>query len=138
MTDDERDFHLNEHEHFKKEISSLTDRQSSILQYVLGGAAAIYTWALTNHVYLAAFIPALLSVFGATICLLIEFRMKSMRRYLKKLEEALADPDLGGWERFREADPTRGGARKAVQGLWIMIILITLAIPLIIPGSFSK
>jgi hypothetical protein len=138
MTDDERDFHLDEHEHFKKEISSLTDRQSGTLQYVLGGTAAIYLWALTNHIYLAAFIPVLLSVFGAAICFLIECRMKSMRRYLKKLEEVLADPDLGGWERFREADRTRGVARKAVQGLWIIIILKTLTIPLLFPGSFTK
>jgi hypothetical protein len=49
MTAGARDFHLEEYKHLKQQISSLIDKVVTIVQYVLGGVAAVYAWLITNQ-----------------------------------------------------------------------------------------
>jgi hypothetical protein len=54
MTVEPREFHFEEYKHLKQQISSLLDRVTTIIQFILGAAAAVYAWVITNGVNAAA------------------------------------------------------------------------------------
>jgi hypothetical protein len=67
MTVEARDFHLEEYKHLKQQISSLLDRVTTIIQFILGAIAAVYAWLITNGVNTSVgmWIPVVLALFGA-------------------------------------------------------------------------
>jgi hypothetical protein len=43
------DFHLEEYKILKQRVNALTDSMLSIVQYLIAGIAAVYTWLLTHY-----------------------------------------------------------------------------------------
>jgi hypothetical protein len=121
MTVETRDFHFEEYKHLKAEISSLLDRVTTIIQFILGAMAAVYAWLLTNggNVSKGMYIPFMLAMFATAMVYQIVRRIHGMRRYLLILESYLhnsAPPlvrssgkGVTGWEQFRALDPSSGG-----------------------------
>src|SRR4051812_14418263 len=97
MTVEPREFHLEEYKLLKQQISSLIERVSTIIQYVLGGIAVFYTWLITNaniHDLMnsgAMWIPVLLSFFGVLMVITITVRITVIRKYIRILEDYFND-----------------------------------------------
>jgi hypothetical protein len=133
MTVEPREFHFEEYKHLKQQISSLLDRVTTIIQFILGAAAAVYAWVITNGVNAAAgmWIPVVLFLFAMMMVIQIVYRIHAIRDFLKILEEYLhnSSPPLtvrsgapvSGWEEFRALDPS------SARWEWIAVTFLGVA-----------
>ncbi|MGE8153243.1 hypothetical protein ACQKP5_18600 [Pseudomonas vancouverensis] len=110
MSDEQREFHLEEFKQLKSEISSLLARVETLFKYGLIGSAAVYTWFLTqfgladsglsSEVLLLGFlIPPVLVFFFGLLALSTYSHVSRMGKYLKKIERELGAEHLG-WEQY--------------------------------------
>lgn len=137
MTDSEREFHLKEYDSVRAEISMLLGRVENLFKYSAVAAATVFAWLLTNSmgssatgqlclkapgqmVALAWLIPAVFIYCAVAIAGVNYFRLRSMEKYLGKLESELGAKDLG-WE---ASNANRPPTLTLVTGaVWILMML---------------
>ncbi|MGL6244523.1 hypothetical protein [Pseudomonas sp.] len=113
MTENQRQFHLEEFRQLKSEISMLLERVASLFKYGLIGSAAVYSWFLTNSITTAQFfqqsrevligaslIPPALVFFFGLLALVTYKHVNKMGLYLKDLERCLGHKETLGWEQY--------------------------------------
>jgi hypothetical protein len=142
MTIDPKEFHHEEYQRLRQQIASLSDRISTIVQYVLGGIAALGAWILTNYknkqdisASKGLWIPVLISFFGMVLVLYMTTRIRAIRGYLKLLEKYLPDQNdlkdangklISGWEEYRSREWYAGYWEEIVVGLLAVVFIISL------------
>jgi len=135
-------FHLRELEYLRKEIEYRTLGQSTIERDVVIAVSAVYTALATldvKHITpplapLAFYfwtIPFLIAVAGAAKFAADHYAIRNIGQYILKLEGML-DQDHGGWEGHRAAHPQSRIPSLARRLSWVVLILLTIAIPTIV------
>jgi hypothetical protein len=154
MTVEPSEFHFEEYKQLKKQLLSLLDRVSTIIQYVLGGIAAIYTWLITHSMSnsVAMWIPVGLSFFGMVMVITISTRIGAIRQYLNILEDYLhnskktlstnlVEVPLGvvsGWEQFRAQSSLKAFWEVITISLFGLVFLVTVGLAVGWPVRLSS
>jgi hypothetical protein len=110
MTEQQREFHMEEFRQLKAEISSLLARVETLFKYGLIGSAAVYSWFLTNFakaglsqspevMFFGSLIPPVLVFFFGLLAMVTYGHVSTMGKYLKRLERELGEDGLG-WEQY--------------------------------------
>ena len=121
MNKDEQAFHLKEFELLRKEVSDLLLRTESLFRYSIIVSATVYAWLLTNSIGVtqsaqsclkmsavflkyAWWIPPIFVFVAGLMAFITYLRINQMGGYLKKVESALGNAQLG-WESFLAPKP---------------------------------
>ena len=119
MTESESEFHVEEYKELRKEVLDKITKAETMLQYGVVISAAVFSWLATHEAAaqaaalqttkaglvlnplsrLAWWIPFAATVVIGMIGLAQYIRIKEMGKYLKLLESALGNSELG-WEKF--------------------------------------
>lgn len=131
-------FHLQEHEHVRREIEADKDYLRKLSLYVVVGTGTVWSWILINaspgdrpQVITASLLPILFTIFGAWRTAGLVTSISRKAGYLREVEIAM--PKLGrlqGWERWWVVNR---GTNPHWQdwAFWIVLLLVTIAAPIL-------
>ena len=148
MTESELRFHLEEYKELRKEVLDKMTKTENLLQYSVLIAAAVYSWLATRDpavqlgaastkisitmnplARLAWWIPFAAAVIIGMIGLAQYTRIKEMGEYLRHLEDAMGNSQLG-WEKHLSRQ--RYTVSPAFVIAWLTILLGTAAVGLFV------
>lgn len=141
VPEDNREFHLEEYKQLRSEVLSLLGRIELIFRSAIIGAAAIFSWMVSNSLGVGADIsrvclklPPQLLLLGWLIAPIfvmcagwmaftISKRVKEIGGYLRELELALGCPSLG-WEAYLKHKPSI--LEPMTKRLWWLLLALTI------------
>jgi hypothetical protein len=107
MTNNEKEFMLEEYRTLRKEILSKMDKQYNILSLGVGGITVIFGAIFASKAYLLLFVLPFLIFANAFIYMTETRAIINAGKYIKGLEEKLYAPDSAGWEHFLSKHKSR-------------------------------
>jgi hypothetical protein len=127
----ELSFHLQEHEHVRREIEADKNYLRKLGMYVVIGTGTVWSWILIDGESLntvqriaASSLPVLFTLFGAwqTRGLISSIELKA--EYVREIESAMARlPDLEGWETWWATRRTQVAPRHGLGKLVMWLFL---------------
>lgn len=151
MSDEEREFHLEEFKQIRSELETAITFTESLLKYAVVIIAAAYSWMVNeildsispDELCLASSLEVLLILFPlwlpvVSVSVLAFFakayssRIKQLGEYLLNLEDTLGSKKLG-WEKFLE-NAERGDIAKFHKLAWKILLIVTVIVALIVTG----
>jgi hypothetical protein len=137
--DKRREFHIEEFKALREEIASNMSRSVAMLQYVLLGSAAVYSFLVgfgekdgsyLEHVprpglYILWLTPFILCVMGALNHWSSVRYIQSVGRYLLKIENGIGLPSLG-WEKHFSLDFAKNRFKQfdAMNIFWWIVLAL--------------
>jgi hypothetical protein len=107
MTNNEKEFMLEEYRTLRKEILNKMDKQYNILSLGVGGITVIFGAIFSYKAYLLLFVLPFLIFANAFIYLTETRAIINAGKYIKELESKLYAADSMGWEHFLSKHKSR-------------------------------
>jgi hypothetical protein len=135
MDTDQKEFLIREYDRLTVEIADALKETQRLERISLIGSALILTWALSqpglSGFRLIMWIPFVLVILGALRSLGLLNQMRSIGKYIRRVEKLHALPDGHGWENSGLNEPLR-----VIAGIIFWIVLITGSI--LLPIHYEK